>query len=185
MFHQDLKGENQMSLIVKGIEETGGLPGQASGGMGFAFKHLVLERAQALIQQLLPSIAQSYDADFISIEEEGVIEFIHVSRLEVAESIKSNGLILSDEDFVLDLGKGIYVIEDADDEAEQHLLDYLESSDDEEILVVRGCYSGKYTRCLYGEGHVGYIVIKENIPAKCIEQLDILPLEDILFYGFG
>lgn len=117
----------------------------------------------------------------ISVEKEGKVDFIHCFYVENMESIKEKGLLIScsslkDVDYIPDMGYGIYVEEgsssyDMSDELAEFLLQRYDY-EDAEIGYVEGSYIGKYIECIYGYKHEGYIVLKEDVQLKMINNID-------------
>lgn len=170
------------------IEATGGNPAVIFDPEDFLFHHLVLSDKKEYEKEELKELAKTHDVDFISKEEEGSFTFLHVTSPEHLDSIREHGLKPSEDGYVGDLGYGVYLIDEDDTEAIENLLDYLEASledDEEEVLLIQGSYTGAFTRCIYGEGHEGYIVIKEIIIADCIEDWAVKNLDDVWFNGLS
>lgn len=168
------------------IEGTGGLPKTAMEPADFLFQHLILEHGEEKTKEELAELAQTHQVDFISKEEEGTFTFLHVTRPEHLDSIQENGLLASEDGYVGDLGYGLYVVDEEDTTALGNLLDYLEAAledDEEELLLVQGSYTGTFTRCIYGDGHEGYIVIKSTVSHDLIEDWAVKNLEDVWFNG--
>lgn len=165
------------------IEGTCLLPSKAIESPEFLFQHLVLPISSTINESELEKLADIHQVDFISQVEEGTINFIHVSYTSQLTSIKEIGLIASSESS--DLGVGVYLIEEDDVEGTENLLTYVETlMQEEDILIVKGTYQGRYIRCLYGEGHEGYIVVKETISPSLIEDWSEKTQDDIWFTGF-
>lgn len=166
------------------IEGTGGFPATNGELPDFFFQHLVLPLDSNASHDELEKLASIHQVDFISKVEEGTISFVHVSRPEHLLSIQNYGLLASE--YVGDLGAGIYLIEEDDSVATENLMDYLESlcKEGETLLIVKGTYHGTYTRCLYGEGHEGYVVVKETVLSDCISEWSEKKQDDIWFTAF-
>lgn len=164
------------------IEGTCLLPSKAIESPEFLFQHLVLSISSAIDESELEKLADIHRVDFISQVEEGTINFIHVSYPSQLKSIKERGLIASSESS--DLGVGVYLIEEDDVEGTENLLTYVETLMQEEILIIKGTYQGEYMRCIYGESHEGYIVVKETVLPNNIEDWSKKTQEDIWFSGF-
>lgn len=143
--------------LQKRVTKTGGDP-----EMGYLFSHLVLDKESEHFS------ADELKVDFLSIVKDGPIDFIHVTSPNNLESMKEKGLILPTGDWIGDLGVGIYVVNEHDQNAidylANYLLDYNDSRIDTELLVVTGRYNGSYELCIEGDGHEGYALIKEAIP---------------------
>jgi len=144
------------------IEQTGGKHDD------HMFKHMILTEEQ--YEEILKSgtelikIAEESQVDFISVRKNNKITFKHISAVENESSINKSGLSFHDDEFIYDLGKGIYVIEESDEQALDNLKTYVaEGFEDDEILLVTGWYTGEYTKCVYGFQHEGYIVLSKNV----------------------
>lgn len=119
--------------------------------------------------------------DFIIQEKVGEIDFIHVSYKDLKNEINENGLIYDENnDWINDLGRGIYVIEEDNEEALDNLYSYVENHEEEELLLVKGTFTGTYYECVHGESHEHYICIKENISADFLST-EIIFVNDFLF----
>lgn len=131
-------------------------------------KHLVVTENQ--LEKLeeknidLDFIADQLVIDFISVEKQDNINFLHIASVESLEFIEKNGLKEEKDgsDWIPDLGSGVYVIEERNIDAMISLQDYMSEDSRDEILIVIGQYIGKYTECIYGEGHKGYLALKEG-----------------------
>lgn len=170
------------------IEATGGNPAVIFDPDDFLFQHMVLSEKEEYEKEELKELAKTHNVDFISKEEEGSFTFLHVTSPEHLESIREHGLKPSEDGYVGDLGYGVYVIDEDDTEAIENLLDYLEAAledDEEEILLIQGSYTGAFTRCIYGDGHEGYIVIKSTVSDEMIEDWSVKNLEDVWFNGLS
>lgn len=156
--------------ILKRIENTGVNPYDINDDP--MFKHLILseEEFENINNDLgIDTFAFKNGIDFISVRYNGEIDFIHYTSIDNKESIEEKGLIQIDNQWIMDLGRGTYVIEDNDDVAEDNLYTYFEEKDDDdEVLKIEGVYKGEYIKCEYGIGHEGYIVISNNIPPSDI-----------------
>lgn len=159
-------------MSVTLIEQTGG------ENNDFLFTH-------AIVKEEVDLSSVSEEVDFISIEKEGSFDFYHISSTDNQDSIVENGLTLPEGTYVADLGKGIYVIDQEDEEALDNLKEYISEfyGDDEEaeILLVSGHYEGPYTVCVKGDGHKGYILLKNIVSADNIEDAEKMFVEDFLW----
>lgn len=176
-----------MKTNAQRIEETCGYPAGFGVLSDFFFKHLVLPKGKQVFQlPVLSAMAIEHQVDFISKEEHGTISFLHVTDVENLDAILELGLQPNVEGYVGDLGWGVYLIEEDDDTACDNLYDFLEAREpDSEVLILKGSYTGNYTRCLYGQGHEGYIVAKETVLAESIEDWYTKTVEEIEFEGFN
>lgn len=171
-----------MKLVEGYIEKTGGLPATDSEMEDFFFSHLVLKEETS--QEDCLDLIKKHGVDFISVEMSGSFTFYHLTNPDNLGSISQVGLVSNQSEYISDLGKGIYVVKDGDEEGEQHLLDYIESHDDvDRWLFVKGKYEGLFTKCIYGEGHIGYYVLKEDVSIDNLENWDDFDVEDLLFNG--
>lgn len=148
-------------------------------------EHLVISlKEKELIIKYFDSIeafCKETNIDFVSEEVDGKdIEFMHLSSVHKEHSIRKNGLLekyCSDE---ADLGFGIYAIESNCDKGLDNLKTFFEDYSDDNVLVIKGKYDSFYTKCIYGEGHEGYIVLTEDIdPSKL--SFEIMKVDDFLY----
>lgn len=153
------------------IEPTGYCAG------GFLFKNLILTQQEYSQVTDLKKLAEQHQVDFICVEREGEVNYIHLTDVENVDFIEQNGL--KKKDVVSDLGIGIYVVDKNNYEGIDNLKTYFEDYEKDEIVVVTGFYVGKYLECVYGYGHVGYIVI--NTDKIEYNDIDIIKIEDFLF----
>lgn len=160
-----------MATVI--IEKTGG------ENEDFLFSHAIIQE-----ESDISNIPQK--VDFVSIEKKDSFNFLHITPVENESSIFKKGLVLPQSDYISDLGKGIYLIEEDNVEAIEYLKDYVSEHygeyDDEDvkILIVTGEYNGSYIECIKGDGHVGYIVAKEAIPSHKINDLVEITVTDFL-----
>lgn len=154
------------------IERTGG------ENNDFLFTHAVIQEEVDL--QSVPE-----EVDFVSLSKEGSFDFYHITSTDNHDGIVANGLVLPESTYISDLGKGIYVVEQDDEEALANIKDYVSEfyGDDEDakILLVSGHYEGPYTVCIQGEGHKGYILLKNTVSAENIEDTEEMFVEDFLW----
>ena len=147
-------------------------------------EHLIISsKEKDLIISFFGSIenfCKETNVDFVSEEiTDNHIEFIHLSDVFKADSIKSKGLLACHCSDVVDLGFGIYAIESNDEIALDNLKTFFEDYMYDEVLVVKGKYNSSYTKCIYGEGCEGYIVLDEDVePAKL--SFKIMKVDDFL-----
>lgn len=177
-----------MKTKMYAIEATGGNPEVMFDPEDFLFHHLVLSDEKEYSKEELEELARTHEVDFISKEEDGSFTFLHVTSPEYLDSIQEHGLKPSDDGYVGDLGYGVYVVDEGDTDALENLMDYLEAAledDEDEILLIQGSYTGRYTRCIYGDGHEGYIVIKSTVSEEMIEDWSVKNLEDVWFNGLS
>lgn len=155
-----------LKLFSEQIEET------------TAWIHLILTKEQYE--------ALEKDFDFkvfgdilISVEEVGLVNFIHCFYVENLDSIKKQGLLVAysskDPDYIPDMGYGIYVEEgdnayEISDELAGFLINRYDG-EDAEVGYVEGMFTGKYLRCIYGYEHEGYIVLKEDVTLDMINNI--------------
>lgn len=104
----------------------------------------------------LEQLAYENDVDMVCVDREGTIAFTHFTEKEFVDSIRATGLEINKE-YIGDLGQGIYVVQetnwDAYNNAKDNVLNPVE---------VTGIYNGPYRECIYGEDHVGYIMLKTD-----------------------
>lgn len=143
---------------ILNIERTGGKNGD------FLFNHLVLSEKELREVESIEELAEKHDIDFISVERNNSINYYHVTDIDNYESINEKGLLYNqNNEWVGDLGKGIYAVEQGNHIAIDNLQSYVaELVGGDDILIVEGVYTGIYTECIYGYGHEGYIVFKGN-----------------------
>lgn len=114
----------------------------------------------------------------------GYIELNHYSAESNYDNILKKGLLIPDKsniDNVLDFGVGIYTIDSTTEEGEENIKDYLENYEDEYIAEFNINSDGEYFECIYGEGHVGYVLITQNIKTEMIDNADVLSVNDFLY----
>ena len=157
--------------------------GGRKGSNDYLFKvwelpgNLKEETIEEIIEQ-----SKKYNVDFILETKKEELEFLHVSYIHLQESIEEKGLIIqTQDDWISDLGTGLYVVEDGNEEALDNLKNYVEHHEDDELLLVRGSYQGEYLECIHGDEHVGYICIKENIKKEDVE-CEVYEVEDFLCF---
>lgn len=123
---------------------------------------------------VMEELESKCDVDFFCKEENGNLKFIHVADIGKSSFIYTNGLKIT-SGYIPDLGEGIYCIEDSDTNinALDNLKAYFECyNQDSPFLEVRGTYTGKYIKCIYGNSHEGYIVLTDvnKIKIESIEE---------------
>ena len=74
---------------------------------------------------------------------------------------------------------GIYVVESDCYEGLDNIKTFFEDYSEDDILVVKGKYDSLYTKCIYGLGHEGYIVLSESVKPSSL-SLEIMSVEDFL-----
>lgn len=153
------------------IERTGDI------GNAYLFKTLTVNQQEYNnINVDLKLFAEQNEVDFICLEKEGEIKFIHLTDSDAIDFIEENGLVKTDN--IADLGIGIYVVEVNNIDAVDNLKTFIVDSEDKEITIAEGYYNGKYTECIYGYQHEGYIIINEDNLE--INFADIITIEDFL-----
>lgn len=125
------------------------------------------------------SIRNYYNVDFISVCITTDIDFIHATSPEHKESIDKFGLIMTDSEYIPDLGKGIYGIDVYSEKGFENLKTFISEKDIKDILIIEGNYVGDVEVCVYGERLVGSIVIKENVEPENLE-MNIYKVDDFL-----
>lgn len=145
----------------------------------FMFKNLILTQQEYLQITDLRTLAEQNQVDFISVETEGEINYIHLTDIDNIDFIEQNGLTKKND--ISDLGIGIYVVDKNNFDGVDNLKTYFEDYDydDDDIAIVTGNYQGKYLECVYGYGHKGYIVI--NADKIEYNNIDTINIEDFLF----
>ncbi|MFW5962275.1 MAG: hypothetical protein ACOCQR_01550 [bacterium] len=146
----------------------------------YLYSHLVLhnEQIESCDFSVLQKISIMHKVDLISIKKEGEFSFLHATIEENSiKDIEKWGLYGGTGD----LGEGVYVVNSNDCIGIESLKDYLIDAVGykvNDIYLVKGIYKGKYIECVYGEGHRGYIVLKEApVPVTQVERVNI---EDFL-----
>lgn len=155
--------------ILKKIKNTGGNIDESIED--YLFTHLLLteEEFEFISDTQGDSFADDNNISFISVIYNGEIKFTHYSSIYNKESIDKKGLLVSNNNIIMDLGKGIYVIETDDEVAIDNLYTYFEEKDDEnKLLKVTGTYLGEYYQCIIGNGHEHYIVLPNDVPKENI-----------------
>lgn len=159
---------------------------QSTGGdeTGYLFKHLILteEEYTSFTSDQIKELAKQQNIDFISVQMKGSIDYYHTAEGWKEDFINENGII-STNDWVHDLGKGIYVVQQTDGEAVYNLKTYVgEGYDmDDRIIVIEGSYRGPYLKCVFGDQHRGYIVLQtEKINAEDINDIHKMSIEEFL-----
>lgn len=171
--------------ILDELQEKVIIERTAGANDDYLFTHAVIRLNESLTFEAYSGLKER--VDFISMEKEGVIDFLHVSKPEFEESIIKKGLLVNRE-YIADLGRGIYLINVCQQEAWTNLenyvissicgseTDYLDEVDldllsEVELLIITGKYNGRYNICVDGWGHEGYVVVKNTI------EPDILDIE--------
>lgn len=90
----------------------------------FIFKNLILAPEEYQEVDDLEKLAKQNQVDFICVEKEGEIDYIHMTDIDNIESIEEKGII-NDKDNIPDLGAGIYVVEKHNLEGIENLKIYL------------------------------------------------------------
>lgn len=167
---------------------TGGYP--ASGETDYIFKTLICpselyERYLEYVESLNDSdewnrvfnyIVESTGLTFLAVEYVDEFTFVHITDVSNYDSIMKDGLV-PNSSWVSDLGCGVYTIDDADYDAWDTLRSFVSDLDiGEEILTIKGNYSGRYLQCVYGDDHEGYIVIPDAILPDTFTEATISPL---------
>lgn len=166
--------------LEKRIERTGGMLVLDD----LMYSHLTLTAEEyEQYKDGLSGLAERLNLDFISVERKGPVEFQHVTTIETAELIEKNGFKVVDEDFVGDLGKGFYGYQEENLYGFVNVKNYI--SEDfwaDEVAVITAEHEGRYLECVYGYGHVGYLLIcADHIPAENIVNIEEYSVEEYLF----
>lgn len=138
---------------------------------------------------------------------EKIFKGIHISSIENYDSIFSLGLKIPNNINIPNLGKGIYAVRNLSNNCvdlkeefaydghinlrdwvldlfDTHSWDeeeYLENLNNTKICLVEFEYTGYYDECIYGDDHVGFIVIREDIPPESI-TINKISLSEYLAY---
>lgn len=179
-----LNHNSSLSQLKVNIGRTGGFANEKSED-DFLFKHLILEEVQLNELGYSPKeLLSLLEIDFLSVKRHGEFDFLHTSHISNFEDIERDGLKYDpNPDFISDLGVGLYVVEEDNIEAVDHLATYISNHydyDEEELVVVRGSYNGSYVECVAGDYHKGYIVIQEDLDASILE-VDVEKIDDFLY----
>jgi len=160
------------------IEQTGGVLGD------LMFSHLILSESDyAVFKDELEQLADILKVDFISVERTGPIEFQHVTDVDTASLIEQEGFKIIDEDFIGDIGKGIYGFQRENLDSLMNVQTYIaEDFSESEVAMITASHNGKYLECVFGYGHEGYILLKtDHIPAKDILNIEEFSVDEFLF----
>ncbi|MDD4779205.1 MAG: hypothetical protein PHT02_01185 [Tissierellia bacterium] len=165
------------------ITSTGGYDGEC------IFKMLTItENEYKTIEDnniSLKELSNELQIDFICVERKENINILHITETSNKKPINKNGLIINNSDFTYDLGNGIYCVLDTNNpfyDGIENLKDYvLDGFDSNKILIVKGNYEDEYIECVYGKGHEGYIVLKNNVSKTNIDDLEIIKTENFLY----
>lgn len=152
----------------------------------YVYRHLVISKEELSYitnqECSLDRLCSKYSIDFVSVIEEGDLDFIHISKECNKNSIKSKGLININRGYIPDLGVGIYVVDSDDLVGLDNVKAYVsEHMDGLTLLLVKGTYNGVYKRCIYGEGREGYIVLNDDVPYSAL-SLSVVDIDDFLLY---
>lgn len=166
-----------MTLVIKQFN-TGGY--EKSNDFLFKVWEIGSDIQENELENIFENAARN-KVDFIIQEKTGEIEFLHVSYKHLKNQINEEGLTYDKScEWISDLGRGIYVIEEDNDEGLDNLYKYVENHEDEELLLVRGTFNGTYYECIYGDEHEHYICIKDNISPDSL-SIQVVFLSDFLF----
>ena len=92
------------------------------------------------------------------------------------------GLIVNeDSTYIPDLGDGIYGVDRYSDTGIDNLKTYLMEFQEDEILIIKGIYNGKYNYCVKGEDHEGYIVFHDRKINPHNLSFEVIKLNDFFF----
>lgn len=194
--------EEFLNQLINQIEYTGVLFNESdiddNGNIYFKeldydYKHLVLNYVQQDLIKLhninIDEFCRDNEINFVSEIDDFEMDFIHVTKKSNLESIKQLGLIVDQEsNFIPDLGVGIYAIPIGSEKGLDNLKTFLEDYCEDEILLITGTHKGKYTHCIKGEGHEGYIVFKdpqispENLSFETMNIYDFLMMDAEEFF---
>lgn len=150
------------------------------------FKHLIINQKQIEFIKIydidLDNFCREHEIDFVSQTCDGTIEFIHATSKSNLEDIKEMGLIVNeDSTYIPDLGDGIYGVDRYSDTGIDNLKTYLMEFQEDEILIIKGIYNGKYNYCVKGEDHEGYIVFHDRKINPHNLSFEVIKLNDFFF----
>ena len=152
--------------------------------MDYEFKHLVVKSNQKdylkIYDICLNSFCEENKIDFISESYDSEIEFLHVTSKSNLDDIKSLGLIHINNDYIPDLGEGIYAVDINSSKGLDNLKTYLVDFKEDDILIITGTYNGRYNYCIKGEGHEGYLVLHDEVKPESL-SFEIKSLNDFFF----
>lgn len=186
--------EEFLNQLISQIEYTGVLYNESDiddkGNIDFEeldydYKHLAINYKQQDLIRLhdidIDEFCREQEVDFVSEIDEFEIDFIHVTKKSNLENIKQLGLIVDPKSkFIPDLGVGIYAVPIGSERGLDNLKTFLEDYCEDEILVITGTHKGKYTHCIKGEGHEGYIVFKDSKISPENLSFEIMNIYDFL-----
>lgn len=193
---KDLKSKEELTqFLLKNKVELTGFIGEVDEDMEYndiiknkneycITEHMVISKKEKeSILKYYDSIekfAKEHNIDFISEKINGnSINFIHLSDIRKEQSIRKNGLLCSYCSYEADLGFGIYAIESNCYKGLDNLKSFFEDYEKEEVLVIKGIYNSSYTKCIYGQGHEGYIVLEDDVPPTKL-SMEIMNIDDFL-----
>lgn len=120
----------------------------------------------------LETICKEHNIDFISVSNNTRHSVSHIVSYDTYDYIEKNGFQINQE-FVMDLGDGVYCFDLSSDDSVSNMMTYLDNSDlfeeDDEAMILKLSYTGKVTRCIYGENHEGYLVLKDPSKIKIVD----------------
>ena len=167
-----------MGGIKLEIKETGYL-----GDGIYLWKTMILETDEELPSK---KELESLNVNLVLKKFEGVdLNLVHYTSEDNYEGIVEKGILLpdlNDENNNLDLGIGIYCIEEGNLDAELNIEKYLENYEEDYVSKFTFNFTGEYLECIYGEEHEGYILLAKNVPAKDIIEHDSEAVQDLLWY---
>lgn len=187
--------EELLKQLVKQIENTGVWWDESNmdedGNIDFSeleneYRHLVLDINQRDLMKMydisLDDFCKNKEVDFVSETHESEIEFIHVTKKSNLENIKHMGLITDDEAcFIPDLGDGIYGVDRNSEIGIDNIKTFLVDFPENELLLIKGMYRGRYNYCFKGENHEGYLVFwNRRIDPKDL-SFEVMNVDDFLF----
>ncbi len=92
------------------------------------------------------------------------------------------GLIVDDEAcFIPDLGEGIYGVDINSEIGMDNIRTFLVDFPENELLLIKGVYRGRYRYCFKGENHEGYLVFcSRRIDPKDL-SFEVINVDDFFF----
>lgn len=201
LFHEILEGYYCNKLEYGGYDTS--KEGEKDGC--FTFYKISEECYTALISKFgedgIESVIDNVgNLSFLLVEHEATntapLEFYHIcTASDLKEIIEGEGL-KAHKTSIGDLGPGVYVVEDTViGPGMDNLCTYIEdtfyemdndSMKNTHILIVTGKYTGTYWRCELSPSditdHLGYILLKDNVPPEQIEAIEDITVYDYLHY---
>lgn len=182
--------------MKKSLRDLMMAPAQLTGGYAgsdnFLFRHLILTVEQW--EMIMENLAEDFEVfcrqeriDFVSVQRQGDLDFLHLTSVENLDSISSVGLSASPFEgtvsWISDLGEGIYVISEDDLIGLDNLQTYCMDWKEDEVSIVTGSYVGPYLECVKGFQHEGYVVLQTSCIKGSDLETNIESLDEFLWRG--